>query len=436
MAVDPSAAAAEAARRAEAARQREEAARRAQAAAAAQNAAPPSVATPARLKELKVDELSDPQGRRLRLTAQSVTGASDAPGQLVSQAPVLSVSALMAGAGLGAPPIDTPTPTAGPQGTREATSADDYWPPSHATELHDFAQQLYDSGTRGTELMSQVMGQAIQNYADDASLTPQQRSDAAMRDAAAVLMGTNATMVMERYDDTEGIVGRLSGLLTDRSDDVNFTKGFEGIDLEATGLRGPDPDAGGALIEGSIDSVPTSFKPGFDDETVGQTLHSFSFVFIGYMSNDPVVGLGANMVHEEFEVGSSPEDFNASTWGAALGAAARSMRDESGSASPLAALPAMVGAVYSTEGATYGNPDQPWNHGQDYTRLATAIDGLASRNPTYPSDAPAGNAAATILRALSTTVPVEDLMPHLAKLGEGIHAASNFFRQLLGMPLY
>jgi hypothetical protein len=209
-------------------------------------------------------------------------------------------------------------------------------------ELHDYARSLSAAETPGVKLWTQVLQRAVDYHAGRADLTVQERFDAVLRDTGAVLVGERTLdgrfRQLQRVDD--GLLGWLV-----RSDPLVAWFRDELV-----------PMHDGLYAGGNLDTTTGSdFRAEFRDGTDNQIYHTYFYVVLGYATRDPATVNRGSLYHEVFDPGGSWADFAVGNWAGHLGAQLRRWRDE-GNLDALRAMPTLVGATFSADGAGYGHP--------------------------------------------------------------------------------
>lgn len=308
-------------------------------------------------------------------------------------------------------PTPTPTPTPRPQAAggpagggqaptlhaasvfEPARASQGSLPPTISKRLKAKAEALSRQGVPGVELMTQVMGEAVAHYSALPGYTEKQKMDAVMRDLAAVFLGPTALSTLRQYRSLPGVREKASV--------QEFEKALSGMDLSGTQARGVSPDS---AVAPNLDPSPGSdFKKGFRDGSKNQVFHTFAYVYLSYVTDNPKVVKGANLKHELFDGGTSTQDYNAGLWGIELGQKLRGMRDNPrASRNDLFSVPALVGSALADGGESYGDPAKPWNRGRDFRELAHAMDRQARKRTGNPGggllDGLANGASRTLIR--------------------------------------
>lgn len=249
------------------------------------------------------------------------------------------------------------------------------WPPSIAPRLRDEARMMHRAGVPGIELSARVMGLAAAHYGRDGSLTPAQRSDAAMRDVAAVLLGGSAASNL-------ALMAKLPGKQDPNA--ARFIEALELLDAEKMVALGD----GGAQRTPNLDPTQgDDLRADLRDGTRNQVFHTFAYVFLAYASGDRLKVNAGNLKHETLDPGASVADFTAGVWGAQIGDSLRSARD-AGRPNAFADLPAIWGASLSTTPERYGDPRATWNDGVDRRKLAGKIAERVRRDSGNPDGNP------------------------------------------------
>jgi LysM repeat protein len=237
-------------------------------------------------------------------------------------------------------------------------------PQTHAAELKKVAEDLYAKGHRGVDLSSRVMASAVAHYDQQPGLTSEQKHDAVMRDSAIVFMGPSAKTMLDYYRNASNGQNALV---------ETMYKSLEGLDLAGLQARGFEGKNGRL---GSDD-----FKAAVADGTDNQIYHTFNYTWLRYATGDGVGVLAGNMKHELLDGGNTVEDYQAGLWGAEIGERYRASRD-SQEVAGFKSLPTLWGSTLSKDGASYGNPEQPWNGGSDFRDLAERMDSKIKKDPS------------------------------------------------------